>query len=216
VSTHSQERSTAACVDRYPLQRIRSTGVQPVRYALLMRCRATASYGVGCTHCGSFGGAILSERSALSPGKRLHHQRYPLNSAFLTGRAAPHPPKLRAAAERAGCERRQDGALLFATEPEMLPWMCSCETGRPSAFPPSCYYENDGFLNPSFEHGNIFRYGGGSSQGGLRLRDRGVLRRVRRPHRGCPSKRDAFVNAAPSALHAHIPQTHVGGVSMYL
>lgn len=53
---------------------------------------------------------------------------------------------------------RMDGALLFSTEPEMLPWMCSCESGRPSPFPPACYYENDGFLNPAYEHGNIFSF----------------------------------------------------------
>lgn len=53
---------------------------------------------------------------------------------------------------------KEDGALLFSTEPELLPPMCSSKNGGPTKFPPGCYFENDGFLNPTYESGTIFSF----------------------------------------------------------
>mmetsp|Transcript_43032 Transcript_43032/g.80652 ORF Transcript_43032/g.80652 Transcript_43032/m.80652 type:complete len:309 (-) Transcript_43032:280-1206(-) len=51
---------------------------------------------------------------------------------------------------------KEDGALLFSTEPSLLPTMCSSANGGPIVFPRGCYFENDGFLNPTYECGTIF------------------------------------------------------------
>lgn len=57
-----------------------------------------------------------------------------------------------------GCAA-DDGSLLFSTEPAVLPRLCtSKDSAGPTEFPHSCYFENDGFQNPSYEHGNIFSF----------------------------------------------------------
>jgi hypothetical protein len=100
------------------------------------------------SHCGPcrlvLRRVILSERSALSPGKRLHHQRsctgtpvdtrwchkYPLNSAFLDTEATPHLRRLQPDAPHSSfgmclemtqhASRRQLSVVPFGREREQL------------------------------------------------------------------------------------------------
>jgi len=53
---------------------------------------------------------------------------------------------------------RDDGALIISTEPEVLKVLCSSHCGGPVQFPPGCYFENDGFMNPTYESGTIFSF----------------------------------------------------------
>jgi len=52
-----------------------------------------------------------------------------------------------------GCAA-DDGAVMFSTDPAVLPSLC----GDVTEFPHSCFFENDGFQNPSYEYGNIFSF----------------------------------------------------------
>jgi len=53
---------------------------------------------------------------------------------------------------------QDDGALIISSEPEVLKVLCSSNNGGPAHFPPGCYFENDGFLNPTYESGTIFSF----------------------------------------------------------
>jgi len=57
-----------------------------------------------------------------------------------------------------GCAA-EDGAVMFSTEPIVLPPQRSPSAcGGATEFPHACYFENDGFQNPTYEFGSIFSF----------------------------------------------------------
>lgn len=46
---------------------------------------------------------------------------------------------------------KEDGALMFSTQADLVSELCS----GPTHFPPGCFFQNDGFLNPTYDSGQI-------------------------------------------------------------